>query len=383
MISQTTNGFTLELPNETHWIFTPAIIKVEKQDPTTLGVIRVIVKNLSNSTSLVEARELNASGVAMFDVSRMMQIAYGEVGHLASGKNVTSYFFANYLISVLFISDAGTVTLVDHNVTGIWGSTFYNEPKRARVLTWFTKFPFSISAVGQKGAPYFQLQISTDRGNTTFTTNSNTLSSFPVYTSKIYGTIPLAETDSIIIQSYQVVTPDNGVLSVQPLQLSIRKDCSTDGVYLRWVDHWGYICYYLFKESGQEVAFEAESWDRFDLVRTDSLQYFQDGTISNDAMRTKRSFTSTKTRSLGARLVDEEQYTFLMSLLSSPIVEVFDGYEGWPLESLPDMSAENIINATPIWHRVQVVASKVERGRKPLNDFSVVIQEPTNEYQKL
>lgn len=382
MISLTANGFTLELPNRTHWFFTPAIIKVTKHDPTTLGVIRVIVKNNSNNISLVEARELNTNSVAMFDVSRMMQIAFGEVGNLPDPLLVKSYYSASYEVSVLFISGGGTVTLVDHNVIGVWGSTFYNEPKRANVLTWFTKFPFTVSAVGQNGAPYMQMQIYTNSGSSSLTTGPGYLSSFPIYTVKINGSILLADTESISLQSYQAVTPTNGEILANPLSISIRKDCSTDGVYIRWVDHWGYICYYLFKEVGQEIAFEAESWDRFDLSRTDSIEYTDEGPI-NDAMRTKRSFTSTKTRSLGVKLVDEEQHTFLMSLLSSPIVEVFDGYEGWSLESLADMSAEDIIDATPIWHRVQVVASKVERGRKPLNDFSVVIQEPTKDYQKL
>lgn len=384
MYSFEDDNFLLELPNEVHWIFTPAIIKVTKKDTTSLGVVRVTVENNSQGKSLVESRELGTNGVAMFDVSRMMQIAFGDVGLLPPDQGTMNYFDARYHISLQFVGVSGMVTIAEHDVLGIWGSSFYNEPKRAENLTWFTKYPFSFSFVGQVGAPYVQLHISSDSGSSAITTSSGALVKFPVYTTRISGNL-LADVDSIRLSSYQVTSPENDTLTGAPIYVNIRKDCSTNGVYLRWVDHWGYICYYLFEEIGQEVAYESESWNRYDTMRTDSseLVLMNDMYLLNDAMRTKRSFSSTKTRSLGVKLIDEEQHTFLMSILSSPIVEVFDGYDGYSLDSLQDMPAEEIVEAIPKWHRVQVVASKVEKGRKPLNDFSVVIQEPTLEYQQL
>ena len=124
MYSFEDDNFLLELPNEVHWIFTPAIIKVTKKDTTSLGVVRVTVENDSQGKSLVESRELGTNGVAMFDVSRMMQIAFGDVGLLPPDQGTMSYFDARYHISLQFVGVTGMVTIAEHDVLGIWGSSF-------------------------------------------------------------------------------------------------------------------------------------------------------------------------------------------------------------------------------------------------------------------
>jgi hypothetical protein len=87
-----------------------------------------------------------------------------------------------------------------------------------------------------------------------------------------------------------------------------------------------------------------------------------------------KQMTSQETISLGARLVDAEEFDFLLSLTSSPIVEVMVNAR----EYLEDPYGE-----IPLWERVSIVGGSYARTGAPLQDFIVSIARNAHNSQML
>jgi hypothetical protein len=77
--------------------------------------------------------------------------------------------------------------------------------------------------------------------------------------------------------------------------------------------------------------------------------------------------------SLGAKLVDAETYDYLLTLVSSPIVEVLANAEEYVNDS----------TTTPLWERVSIVAGSYARTGEPLQDFEFTIARRAHNSQML
>jgi hypothetical protein len=141
-----------------------------------------------------------------------------------------------------------------------------------------------------------------------------------------------------------------------------RSEASSKNVYLRWVDSQGRYIYYLFKKNGDTYEYVAEEWMQKQIgVPTTYNNGLNIGGV-------RQSFTQGIAMTLGVRLADEHTLDYLMTLLGSPIVDMFAGYDD---------------NEHPLWQRVNVVPSKFERTTKPLQDFNVQIVVPSLNLQSL
>ena len=164
--------------------------------------------------------------------------------------------------------------------------------------------------------------------------------------------VGIAEIEAVYISGDTLIEGD--------IRYKLEIDRSTSGVYLRWLDHLGQWCYYLFTPTGRNYT-------------TKETQSWQDGILRNNLApengvyiasgQQHQQLSQQESISLGAKLVDAETFDFLLSLTNSPIVEV--------LTNATEYQANN--NITPLWERVSIVAGSYARTGAHLQDFTVSI----------
>lgn len=367
-------------PDNYTYIFTPAVVRVVSSNPVE-GSITVTISNQEIGASYSETREFSKSDyTAIFDVSRLMQIAFGDSPKMRYDDILGVSDFARRLgIKIVRNSPSGSTNLVNDTILGIWGAAFVDDSTKSNITRrWFWHYPFSVDFISDKAQRFFIVNISADE----FTSSPRSSDPFRMHSIGLReindGGNELSKSAVVYINSTNAITIDKGVAYSSMRVYTIKPDASTDGVYLRWIDSKGQACYYLLKEIGKTTEVGATSWVRHDIM---SPETYED--MVNYAMKERRSYSSVTTRNLGVRMVDKDTFDFLLGLATSPIVEVFDGYEEFGNDWLPEATLDDICSATPMWHRVSVVASTIERSDKDLQDFAVVIQEQTKEYQKL
>ena len=154
------------------------------------------------------------------------------------------------------------------------------------------------------------------------------------------------------------------------ISYSLDIDRCTSGVYLRWLDHFGHWCYYLFRAKGRIYATkETRSWQ--DGILRNNLAH-ENGVFLQSG-QTMHELSQQENISLGAKLVDADTFDFLLTLANSPIVEV--------LTNAGDYVANSA--TTPLWERVSIVASSYSRTSAPLQDFGISIARNAHTSQML
>ena len=142
-------------------------------------------------------------------------------------------------------------------------------------------------------------------------------------------------------------------------------------MYLRWLDHFGQWCYYLFLATGRNYATsEAQTWQ--DSILRNELSPDENGVVLASG-QLHQQLTSQESITLGAKLVDAETFDFLLSLASSPIVEVLVNAEEYVYDA----------TTTPLWERVSIVAGSYARTGAPLQDFEISIARRAHNTQML
>lgn len=371
---------TVYSPENYAYIFTPAIVRVESSKVEE-GSIAVTITSADTGAAYTETREFSKSdNTAIFDVSRLMQIAFGDAPKMKYDDILGVSDFAKRLgIKIVHHNSSGSTNLVNDTILGIWGVAFVDDSTKSNITRrWFWHYPFTVDFLSDKAQRFFIVNINADE----FTSSPRSSDPFRMHSVGLReindGGNELSKSAAVYVSSTNAIAIDKGIAQTTMQVYTIKPDASTDGVFLRWIDAKGRVCYYLLKEIGKTTEVGATSWVRHDIMQTDIYD-----NMVNYAMNERRSYSSVTTRNLGVRMVDKDTFDFLLGLTTSPIVEVFDGYEEFTNDWLPEATLDDICSATPMWHRVSVVASTIERSDKDLQDFAVVIQEQTKEYQKL
>ena len=141
-------------------------------------------------------------------------------------------------------------------------------------------------------------------------------------------------------------------------------DWCTEGVYLRWVDHFGQYGYYLFKSGSETRKTSIENaFERRDLMQYDDV-YGYHGRFGS-----RGNYEREDTIPLCAPLVDSDTFDFLQDLATSPVVDMYCGKDE---------------NGNPKWRGVQIAAGSFTKDfKKQLQDFVVNMVLPKYELQKL
>lgn len=364
-------GLLVEYPDAVQFAFSPAIIKLVTIGKRNNGFISI--KVAGDGKEYTERRELPDSnsgyGLPAIDISSLLQIAFGDLGEYFEYGTLfmSDNLMKTFSLRMDFIGDSGSTTLVDDSITVIWGAReLEQDTAGTHRVPWWMWYPFTLSFFGD---PSVSMMVQTPGGS--FEGAESALSIFNL------------RSEPYIVQAISSTTMEYGGLEpIAKTTVYMLDTCNdTDGVYIRWIDNLGRYCYWLLKESGSSTEMEVERWNRYLAPG-----YGQSQRIDTDV---RQSFTKKTYRSLGARLLDREQMQWLMTLAASPVVDVFDGYliDG-VIVSASDAkdwvnSRTDLAKYSTIWHRVNVVASKIDISTADLQDFSITIEEPEQKTQRL
>lgn len=126
----------------------------------------------------------------------------------------------------------------------------------------------------------------------------------------------------------------------------------TDGIYLRWIDRHGWRQYHLFDEG--DLTQTDKAMDKVTDVHEASYHYNADVYQGKEVEKTVK---------LGAPLVDVDTFEKLMTLATSPVVELYAGDD--------------------VWIPVNIAPLTITKGSKPLNDMEFVMYYPEVMTQRL
>ena len=140
------------------------------------------------------------------------------------------------------------------------------------------------------------------------------------------------------------------------VQVKTIMQCGSDGVFLRWIDGQGFPVSWLFQKGSEQRKVTASSAYRANMK--DGL-YVNDGNAQQLQIDTKDAKV---TQDIAASLVTAEEYDTLRSILTSPVVELWDGER---------------------WQRVNVSAGTDKRSMAVKQQFELSIIMPEEVAQQL
>ena len=374
----TQSGFRCEYPNSVHFSNVPAIVRAvfASTAPFIPDVMTIQLADPDGRT-YTEYRSVHNREV-VFDIRRFIQTAFVELDldkvNYSGGMWTPNPNFRKITATVSYAnSNNETIVVAAFNVDAVFGNIERGESTGGNMRrVWFINYPFTLDFYA-KGGDTFDVNVDGEnRPGVVFPAEGiGTPTSASGYTRVLLNVGELVDPLTIarnvrLVQPFGYVS-ENDVESsgVAAFDLDIDrtpKDAEKR-VYLRWIDNQGRFCYWLFKDLGTTDTVAGSSYVSADIINP---------VIYNDAMNrgteVRQSFARTKTRNLGAKSVGPELFDFLLTLISSPFVDMFDGYDE---------------NDVPQWHAVNVSPGTVTKTTKTLQEFKVAIVEPTQITQSL
>lgn len=373
-------NYTLRIPNATHYAFNPALVRVAASGLAVSATINVTAYDSdANERTFVETRDL-FNGEATFNIARFLQIIFDGKERIFAPYNIDTLVVSDNVTHVsayVVISNSdGTITPTpSFKIDAIWGALTRGESSGGIMRrTWFVNFPFSIDFTSKYGdavdvtvdgqpshgvlfwdhneedtgdwaTPYLHAMIDVSQFIDPQTVNKSVHIAFP------HGIVCKNDEEHIGLTAYT-------------LTIDRTPADSDKHIYLRWIDNQGRVCYYLFKRVGSTTAVTGSSWEH----DNGNVPVAYDGGTAIET-NTRQTFAAQKSLTIGAKLVDEEMFAFLLTCAKSPIIDVFDGYSE--------------TDGAPLWHRVNVVAANYAQTTKAHQDFTMTINEPAQTLQSL
>lgn len=380
-ISTQSGSRVCEFPNTVHFANVPAIVRVYWDPGLDLYIPETVTIQLSDIDARIytEYRAVYNREV-VFDIRRFMQTAFAELD-----IDVVNYSGGMWVVNPNYRSVDAIVTYKDANdnsvivasftVDAVFGNIERGESTGGNIRRrWFVNYPFTLDFYVKKGDEFNLIVDGEDRPGVNFPTDEIPSAS-PLrasgYFRRLLNVKELIDPFTIdknfrLTQPFGYVTKNDvesaGIVTYDVDVDRTPADCKK-GVYLRWIDNLGRFCYWLFKDLGTSDAVTGSSFVAAEL--RNPLIYDNGLNRGTDV---RQSFARAKTRNLGAKSVDRETFDFLLTLISSPFVDMFDGYDA---------------NDVPQWHRVNVAPGTVAKSTKPRQDFTASIVEPTQLTQSL
>lgn len=253
----------------------------------------------------------------------------------------------------------------------VWGSFGLNDSYcRHRHLSWNPNYPFTIDInalpqyiSGDEQIKYTDASVTVDGKTVTVPIEiidrctRYDMTNF-VKNVKPHGSIHISIMDCVDIDNCNVIH------RLHTIDVDI--DNRTNGVYLRWIDRLGRLCYRLFAKSSETRQLKSES----NYAKTDRTRkmYIGYGAEKYNPGEERYNILSEECRYvIGIGAQDEEQMRELLTLTGSPMVDMFMGYG----------------NSIPMWQRVIIHPASYSRTNKKFQDFSVQIDVPSESLQNI
>ena len=369
-----------EFPNTVHFANVPALVRVYwEQDDGTEYIPDNVTITVSDASGRVYSETRAVFNLAVtFDIRRFLQTAFIndnlDVVNYAGGMWTANPNQKKTTVLVTYTDNNNeTVVAASFDTDAIFGNIERGESTGGNMRRrWFVNYPFTLDWFVRGGDTFDVSVDGENRPGVVFPAEGiGTPATASGFTRVLLNVADLVDPITIerkirIVQPFGYVSKnDVESTNVAAYELDIDrtpKDAEKR-VYLRWIDNQGRFCYYLFKDLGTSDAVSGSSFVAADLVNP--VIYTDNLNVGTDV---RQSFARTKTRSLGTKSVDRETFDFLLTIVSSPWVDMFDGYDA---------------NDIPQWHRVNVNPATVSKSTKPLQEFKVAIVEPAQLTQSL
>lgn len=146
-------------------------------------------------------------------------------------------------------------------------------------------------------------------------------------------------------------------------KITCKVDNSDCGIYLRWINRHGMWCYWLFMQ-GDETSQVSNDGE---FIRNNMQDYSYKNGYHGGSGRKQRKMEET-TLPVCAPLIDSITYDFLYQMATSPVVDMFMGYDD---------------NGNARWMAVNVSVGNFVKQRVSLQDFEANIILPETNVQSL
>lgn len=321
-------------PDEVSFCFNPMKIKVNTGNTVTCTISY-------GAMSFTDKRTPYGGSVEL-DISMYSQAFFNAGGmELLPSKEIT--------VKIQTSADSFTFT-----TKVIWGAMNIGEVfNQSRTVTWFKNFPFTLSMYIASGAT---MRKRYDRNKyQTFSAGSGLVHLNP---SSLFGgatNFGVIRLDEEIPESTFDYTFDSTFRPVGDGVIINRLvvDDSECGIYLRWIDRHGFYQYWLFQEgeSGAGV-------DNGDKLYCD----FSDENYSFYGVFRYNGKSMQMTKKACATLMDQGTFNMLLTLLSSPLVDMY-------------------LNGN--WVPVNISTKSISGTTQALQDFEIEIEFPETISQSL
>ena len=369
-----------DYPNSVHFSNVPALVRVYwTQGGGTVFIPETVTIQLSDPDGRTYTEYRNVYNLeVVFDVRRFMQTAFAELNldvvDYNGGMWTRNYNFRTISAVVTYTdNNNATVVVASFSVDSVFGNIERGESTGGNIRRrWFVNYPFTLDFYCRRGGMFDLVVDGAQRPGVNFPQE------------QILSTNTASGYSRALLNVKELIDPftiERAFRLSQPFGYVSKNDVETEGiltynvevdrtpanaekrVYLRWIDDQGRFCYWLFKDLGTSDAVAASSFVSADIINP----VIYNGGM-NRGTEVRQSFSRTKTRTLGAKSVDRETFDFLLTLASSPFVDIFDGYND---------------NDIPQWHAVNVSAATISKSTKPRQDFTIAVVEPSQLTQSL
>lgn len=303
------NDGTITYPDEIAFAFNPVIIQLEN---TNKGDVTVDITDTSTAKKYSDTRSF-FENILSIDISKYLQLLFSRPEYGGTGENVITTS-KNIQIDVKENSRIFTFEFVC-----IWGNIEAGETfNNSRAVKWFKYFPQTVSMYIPEGT---DLQYRSNQSGYANYDGANANEINHILLAKIFSTTTTkgalriigGETSSVWSYTFDYTfakNPDYETI------INIDIDDCSEGVFLRWVDRFGFYQYWLFKpvEWGYDSSSDGESIIDRALVNTRHYEYSR-----------YQGRTNERTIRLGASLLTQDEANLVIGIIQSPLVSVWDG----------------------------------------------------------
>lgn len=362
-ITDPVTGVTINYPDALAFAFNPFLVEASNVDALT-----VIITLNGQIRYTIDAQPFG--GLAYIDAQEYIQ-------SLFDGMDLTVDYAQQMSESAQGIEVNISVTATTGNdefATGfssyvVWGAVKPDGRDNFRAMRrvcWFRNYPFIFGLYAEAGtsvlfgyeqAPHSAAQIGADSIYNFNTENLAQDAQFYV----IYeydGVIQQATFDNTFDLTFYLAQN----VEQRPLLRIDVEDTADEGIYLRWIDRHGYWAHWLFKPGAEQRNVSAlTEFSRNAFVNYDARYGWQRG-----AGR-RQSMARADVVPLAVPLVDKDTFDYLQDVTTSPVVEMFAGYE----------------NGVPKWVGVGIQPGTYTKTIAELQDFVCNMIAPSTPIQSL
>lgn len=363
-----TNG-TIQFPNAYCFVFNPNYVFFELGTETS-SVSVEITDGLS--TYSVSCSLFKGSGRCY--ISRLMELLfvneYLETRSASVTINIKSSNEGALISSSTTIAIWGSMKVGDTFGGGTMLNNLYsadNHAKFMREVVWFKKFPFKVSMFSPSASK--SLTLKEDKGTEKVVQETTKAGIFEVVLTGTKTTkkelLYKIELEAEIVKSSFTNVFDKTFTGAQYKYLDelLRVIVSDDkeGYYLRWIDQYGFLEYWLFKKS---TLTNKNKLGNTTIEEDKPI----DGIFYPNHERTTH-IDNTRTIKCGATNLTKGQYKTVESIVASTHIDLFKGYS---------------MDKKEIWIPVNVTAGSYKKNeQKVLQDFELQITLPDTASQSL